>query len=147
MWIEWNKGALVGLPEETGITAETVEEVTAEEVTAPEDREAIIRKYGIKVPSEEEIDQLIMNVLEDRTAISPSDFQSVQNSLIEVANRYMGKLSRKVVEIIKSCSSMEELVERFPEIQRTAKSLVVFIPRKKIDEMLSEMEEVIGKEI
>ncbi len=144
--IEWNKGALVdALPEEE----KTVEGGLREEAIAtPEDREAIMKKYGIRVPSEEEIDQLIISALEDsHTTVSLGDFESVQKALIDVANQHLGKLSRKVVEVIKSCSSMEELVDRFPEIQRAAKSLVVFIPRKKIDQMLSEMEEIIGKEI
>lgn len=144
--IEWNKSALVdALPEEEKAVEGGLSE---DSIATPEDREAIMRKYGIRMPSEEEIDQLIISALEDtHPAVSVGDFESVQKALIDVANQHLGKLSRKVVEVIKSCSSMEELVDRFPEIQRAARSLVVFIPRKKIDQMLSEMEEIIGREI
>ncbi len=140
--VEWNRGSLV----EVSLEEEKTVELGTDSVATPKDREEILKKYGIRMPSEEEIDQLIISARED-THTTLGDFETVQKALVDVANQYLGKLSRKVVEVIKSCSSMEELVDRFPEIQKTARSLVVFIPRKKIDEMLSEMEGIIGREI
>jgi len=149
--MEWNKKAVVKeLPE----GEEKVEGGLSEKViTTPDEREAILRKYGIRMPSQEEIDQIIINALEgsyellEPTTVSTTSFESLKRALEETAELYLGKLSRKVIDVIESCTSAEELVERFPEIRSAAKSLVVFVSRKKIDEMLSEMERIIGEYI
>ncbi len=149
--MEWNKKAVVeGLPEEESkVTGGLTEEV----ITTPYEREAILKKYGIRMPSEEEIDQLIINALEggyeiiESAATPVDDFESLKQALEETAELYLGKVSKKVNELIESCTSAEELVDRFPEIKSKAKSLVVFASRKKIDDMLAEMERIISEYI
>ncbi|WP_290597807.1 MULTISPECIES: DUF2226 domain-containing protein [unclassified Archaeoglobus] len=150
--MEWNKKAVVEeLPEEESrVSGGLTEEV----ITTPDEREAILKKYGIRVPTQEEIDQLIINALEggyeiiESTAETPvGSFESLKQALEETAELYLGKLSKKVNEVIESCSSTEELVDRFPEITSKAKSLVVFVSRKKIDDMLAEMERIISEYI
>jgi len=149
--LEWNRNAVVEHLPETEVEVEGG--LTEEIITTPDEREAILKKYGIKLPSEEEIDQIIMNALDGSydviaaTTSAPGDFESLKNSLISTAELYLGKMSKKVVDVINDCKSAEELVERFDEIRSAAKSLVIFIPRKKIDEMLSEMERLIGESI
>jgi len=149
--LEWNKNAVVEhLPE---MEVEVEGGLTEEVITTPDEREAILKKYGIKMPSEEEIDQIITSALDgsyeviSATSSIPGDLDSLKKSLISTAELYLGKMSKKVVDLINNCSSAEELVERFDEIRSAAKSLVIFVPRKKIDEMLSEMEKLIGESI
>ncbi len=135
--IEWNRKASVGLSE-----ALPKAPPSESEEPSPEDRERLLEKYGIKEPSPEEIDHLIKSALEEET--SPADFSTAKEEMLRIADRYLGKLSKKVVRIIESCNSLEELVEKFPEIESAANSLVIFVPRKKIDEMLDEMRGLLG---
>jgi len=146
--LEWNKNAIVEkLPEEE---AKSEEGITEEIISTPSEREAILRKYNIRMPSPEEIDQIIINALDGSydlisTEIStPSDLASLKKSMEDIADLYLGKMSKKVVDIIKECKSREEIAERFDEIRNAAKSLVIFVPRKKIEEMLSEMEKLMS---
>lgn len=149
--LEWNKKAVVEhLP---AGEAEVEGGLTEEVISTPEEKEAILKKYGIKIPSEEEIDQIIMNALDgsydlvSATLSVPEDFESLKKSLESTAELFLGKMSKKVVDVIRDCKTTEELVDRFDEIRSAAKSLVIFVPRKKIDEMLSEMERIIGRSI
>lgn len=148
--MEWNKKAVV---ESLPVMEEKVSGgLTEEVITTPDEREEILKKYGIRMPSQEEIDQLIINALEGgyeliESTATAGDFDSLKRELKEIAELYLGKLSKKVNEVIESCTSTEELVDRFPEITSTAKSLVVFVSRKKIEDMLSEMERVISGNI
>ncbi|WP_202320335.1 DUF2226 domain-containing protein [Archaeoglobus neptunius] len=146
--LEWNKKAVVEeLPEGE---KEMEDGLTEDVITTPDERERILKKYGIKMPTDEEIDQIIINALEggyDVVSTTAGDFESLKKALISTAELYLGKLSRKVINVINDCKSSEELVERFPEIKSAAKSLVVFVPRKKIDDMLSEMERIVGESI
>uniref|UniRef100_A0A7C3ZET3 DUF2226 domain-containing protein n=1 Tax=Archaeoglobus fulgidus TaxID=2234 RepID=A0A7C3ZET3_ARCFL len=147
--LEWNRNAVVEHLPETEVKVEGG--LTEEVITTPEERDAILKKYGIRLPSEEEIDQIIANALDGSydiyTAIKPGDFDSLKKSLVSTAELYLGKMSKKVADVINDCKSAEELVERFDEIRSAAKSLVIFVSRKKIDEMLSEMEKLIGEGI
>ncbi len=149
--LEWNKKAVV---EHLPASEVEVEGGLSEEVISTSDeREAILKKYGIRMPSEEEIDQIIMNALDgsydvvSAAAFALGDFESLRKSLESTAELFLGKMSKKVVDVIRNCKSTEELVDRFDEIRSAAKSLVIFVPRKKIDEMLSEMERIIGRNI
>jgi|GEM_PF-3436261 hypothetical protein len=110
-------------------------------------REALLQKYGIKEPSPDEIDSLISSALETEGEIvveTSDDLSDLKSGLKEIANRYLGKISTKVVKVIDEMES-ENIEEKLPQIEKEAKKLVMFISREKIDLMLEEMKELLER--
>ncbi|MEM4540871.1 MAG: DUF2226 domain-containing protein [Archaeoglobaceae archaeon] len=122
-----------------------IEEVSKVSRTVAEEREKILQKYGIKKPAEEEIEFLISNALgmEETTV----DFNKLKKELIELITSKVGKPSKKAVSIIESCNSYEELLDKRSELEKSLRSLVMFIPREKINTLISEIEEKIGRKL
>jgi hypothetical protein len=139
--LEWNKGAII-----TTTAVGELQEITI----TPEHRKAILEKYGIREPSPQEVDEIIASVLEDETEhgipeFAVADLDSLKKELKDIAERHLGKISRKVVKVIDSISSDSDIDQKITELQKAAKSLVMFVPKKKIDEMLEEMNDVFDK--
>lgn len=112
-------------------------------------REKILDKYGIKKPSEEEIDYLISNALGEETEVATStvDFEQLKKEIVDLLYSKIGKPSKKTASIIESCQSYDELVKKGAEIEKSLKTLVMFIPREKIDGVISDIEQKIGKKL
>lgn len=104
------------------------------------DRDKILEKYRIKRPKEEEIEFLISNAL-------GIDFNTLKKELIELIVSKVGKLSKKSVSIIESCNSYEELIDKREELEKSLRSLVMFIPREKINMLIADIEEKIGRKL
>ncbi|MDK2795628.1 MAG: uncharacterized protein PWQ58_827 [Archaeoglobaceae archaeon] len=113
------------------------------------EREKIMNKYGIKKPSEEEIDYLISNALGEETEVSATavDFEQLKKEILDLLYSKIGKPSRKTASIIESCGSYDELIRKGAEIEKSLKTLVMFVPREKIDEVISDIEQKIGKKL
>ncbi|MEM0330889.1 MAG: DUF2226 domain-containing protein [Archaeoglobaceae archaeon] len=109
-----------------------------------EEQEKILQKYGIKKPKEEEIEFLIANALGTEEAM---DFNTLKKELIELITSKVGKPSRKAVSIIEACNSYDELVEKRSELGKSLRSLVMFIPREKINMLIAEIEEKLGTKL
>ncbi|MCX7727275.1 MAG: DUF2226 domain-containing protein [Chitinispirillaceae bacterium] len=106
-----------------------------------EEKEKILQKYSIKKPAEEEVELLISNALGIEEAV---DFDNLKKELIELITSKIGKPSKKTVSIIESCNSYDELIEKRSEIEKSLRSLIMFIPREKINMLIAEIEEKIG---
>lgn len=113
------------------------------------DKERIMKKYGIRRPREEEIDEIIANALgESRIAeMVGEDFDTIKSDTIKILESKLGKLAKKAIDIVSSCKSMSELLQKADEIGRTLKSLVIFVPRKRVEEVIVEIEQKIGKRL
>jgi len=109
-----------------------------------EEQEKILKKYGIKKPNEEEIEFLISSALGAEEEV---DFNKLKKELIELVTSKIGKPSKKTVSIIESCNSYEELLEKREELEKSLRSLVMFIPREKINMLIAEIEEKIGRKL
>lgn len=59
----------------------------------------------------------------------------------------MGKVAKKAIDIVNSCKDEKELAQNAEAIGKSLKSLVVFIPRKKVEEVIAEIEKKIGRKI
>jgi hypothetical protein len=138
----------IAKPEEKEIEQVITEAVGNSELALELEREKIMNKYGIKKPSKEEIDYLISNALgEEKVEATTADFAQLKRELVDLLYSNLGKPSKKTVSIIESCGTYEELIKRGAEIERALRSLVVFIPREKIDGVISEIEQKIGKKL
>jgi hypothetical protein len=128
-------------PEE--LTAEMAEFADAgEEVVI--DRTQILQKYQIEEPSMEEVEKLIMDALGELPPPPGTvNMDELKTELKKIADEYLEKMSRKVKEVIDKCSSPDELEECISEVRRVSNSVAIFIPKKKIDEMIKEMEDLI----
>lgn len=122
-----------------------IEESLRVSKTESEEQEKILKKYGIKKPTDEEIEFLISNAL--GTEEMEIDFNSLKKELIELITSKIGKPSKKTVSIIESCKSYDELIEKRAELEKSLRSLVMFIPREKINMLIAEIEEKIGKKL
>ncbi|NHW24157.1 MAG: DUF2226 domain-containing protein [Archaeoglobales archaeon] len=115
------------------------------------DRDKILEKYGIKRPKEEEIEFLISNALgieeESEKSGAIKDFNTLKKELIELIVSKVGKPSKKSVSIIESCNSYEELMDKREELEKSLRSLVMFIPREKINMLIADIEEKIGRKL
>lgn len=109
-----------------------------------EEQEKILQKYGIKKPKEEEIEFLIANALGTEEAM---DFNTLKKELIELITSKVGKPSKKAVSIIEACNSYDELIEKRSELGKSLRSLVMFIPREKINMLIAEIEERLGTKL
>lgn len=149
--LNWNKNALIS-PEPRIIVAseakrsktETTVDLTnyrEKEIAAP-DRKKILEKYGIRDPTPEEIDALIKNAFDEVPLEMKSE--EVISEVRRVIEDRFGKLSRKLLEIVDECKTVDELVKNFEVLENEAKKLSLFIPRKKIDETLEEIRQIIG---
>lgn len=117
------------------------------------EREKILRKYGITKPSEEEVDYLISNALgeleveETREIQVGVDFDSLKKEVVDLLYSEIGKPSKKAVSIIESCKSYEELLKNGAEIIKALRTLVMFIPKEKIEEVIGKLEQKIGRKL
>lgn len=109
-----------------------------------EEQEKILQKYGIKKPKEEEIEFLIANALGTEEAM---DFNTLKKELIELITSKVGKPSKKAVSIIESCNSYDELMEKKGELGKSLRSLVMFIPREKINMLIADIEDRLGTKL
>jgi hypothetical protein len=116
------------------------------EETVVVDRQAVLQKYGIKEPSISEIEGLIASALETDglLTVQDEDISTLREELKSIAERYLGRISNKVVNVIEEMN-VDNIEEKLPEVEKNAKKLVMFIPREKIDLMLAEMKGVLGK--
>jgi len=139
----------IAKPDEKEIEQVITEAVGNSELAVELEREKIMNKYGIKKPSEEEIDYLISNALgeEEIEEAGSVDFGQLKRELVDLLNSKIGKPSKKTVSIIESCGSYEELVKKGAEIERALRTLVMFIPKEKIEEVISEIEQKIGRKL
>jgi len=132
------------------LAREVEERLKATQITVS-DRDKILEKYGIRRPNEEEIDFLISNALgleeESRVSETPKDFNTLKKELIELIVSKIGKPSKKSVSIIESCNSYEELMDKREELEKSLRSLVMFIPREKINMLIADIEEKIGRKL
>jgi len=125
------------------LALEIEESLKASEPTN-EEQEKILKKYGIKKPNEEEIEFLISSALGAEEEV---DFNKLKKELIELVTSKIGKPSKKTVSIIESCNSYEELLEKREELEKSLRSLVMFIPREKINMLIADIEEKIGRKL
>ncbi len=130
--IAWNRKALVG----NVARIEVEVRGAVSEKRAEIDREKLLERYGIREPSPEEVDAIIESVFKEPLG----DVGDVKR-LIEQS---FGKLGKRLLEIVDKCSSVEELAEVFPEIEKEAKKLTLFVPRKKFEEVLEKIRELTG---
>lgn len=113
------------------------------------ERQKIMKKYGIRRPSDEEVEQIISNALdlgEYREEVE-RDFETVKSELIRLLETKIGKPAKKAIDIVSSCNSMLELSQKSDELGKSLKALVVFIPRKKVEEVIAEIEQKIGRRL
>lgn len=136
-------------PDEKEIEQVITEAVGNSELAVELEKEKIMKKYGIKKPSEEEIDYLISNAFGDEEIeeVVSVDFGQLKRELVDLLNSKIGKPSKKTVGIIESCGSYEELIKKGTEIEKALRTLVMFIPREKIEEVISEIEQKIGRKL
>lgn len=113
------------------------------------ERQKIMERYGIRKPSNEEVDQIIANALDlgEPAEEVEKDFETVKSEIIKLLETKLGKPAKKAIDIVSSCKSMWELSQNAGEIRNTLKALVVFIPRKKVDEVITEIEQKIGSRL
>lgn len=113
------------------------------------EREKIMDKYGIRRPSDEEIDQIIANALgeESEEVEVKKDFESLKSEIISILDSRLGKPAKKAVDIVNSCKSMEELTQKAEELGKALKTLIVFVPRKKVEDVVAEIEQKIGRRL
>lgn len=107
-----------------------------------------LAKYGIKRPREEEIDAIISNVLGEyeEEEIKP-EFEALKAEIVETISSRLGKAAKKAVDMVKSCKSERDLIQNAGAIGKTLKSLTVFVPKKKVEEVIAEIEKRIGQKI
>lgn len=138
--------------DERGIEKAMVESVGSSGLAVEIEREKILRKYGIAKPSDEEIDYLISNALgelkeEVQESQIPNDFTNLKREIVDLLYSEIGKPSKKAASIVESCRSYEDLIERGPEIEKALRTLIMFIPKEKIDEVITKIEQKIGKKL
>ncbi|MCS7130041.1 MAG: DUF2226 domain-containing protein [Archaeoglobaceae archaeon] len=140
-------------PDEKEIEKAITESVGNSELAFEIEREKVLRKYGITRPSDEEVDYLISNALgeleveETREGQVTADFDNLRKEIVDLLYSEIGKPSKKAVSIIESCKSYEELIKRGTEIDKALKTLVMFIPREKIDGVIAKIEQKIGRKL
>ncbi|MEM0353233.1 MAG: DUF2226 domain-containing protein [Archaeoglobaceae archaeon] len=113
------------------------------------EKQKILDKYGIKKPKDEEIEQIIANALgeEIEEVELEADFESVKSEIIKILETKLGKPAKKAIDIVSSCKSMPELFQNAEEISKALKTLVVFIPKKKVEDVIAEIEQKIGRKL
>ncbi len=122
------------------LAAEMAEFADSGEVVA--DRGELMKKYGIEEPSMTEIEKMIFDALgEVPPPPGTVDMNEVKAELKKIADEYLDKMSRKVKEVIDKCSSPDDLDACIEEVKRVANSVAIFVPKKKIDRMIEEMQE------
>ena len=117
-----------------------------EEVELSISRDEILKKYKIKEPSEEEIEAIIRKAVEDELGEFElevfEEFDGLKKELRALARKYLGKLSKKIEDSIEHATFPEELVELITEI-RNSKSLLIFVPKEKLNKLAEEMDALI----
>ncbi len=149
--LNWNKNALIRLEPKITVASdvnksktETTMDLThyrEKEIAAP-DRKKILEKYGIREPTPDEIDALIKNALDEVPLEMKKE--EVVNEVRKIIEDRFGKLSKKLLEILDEYKTVDELVKNFEVLENEAKKLSLFVPRKKIDETLEEIRQIIG---
>lgn len=137
----------ITLPTENEIESLIEDALGNSEIYSEIEKQKILEKYGIRKPTEEEIDRIIANALgsdepEERVE---GDFEKIRSEIIEILESRIGKPAKKAIEIISSCRDMRELSQNTEEIVRTLRTLVVFVPRKKVEDVIAEIEQKIGR--
>ncbi|MEM2119899.1 MAG: DUF2226 domain-containing protein [Archaeoglobaceae archaeon] len=148
------KGALlekynISLPQENEIESLIENAIGNSEFYVEIEKQKILDKYGIKKPKDEEIEQIIANALgeEIEEVELEADFESVKSEIIKILETKLGKPAKKAIDIVSSCKSMPELFQNAEEISKALKTLVVFIPKKKVEDVIAEIEQKIGRKL
>ncbi len=106
-----------------------------------------LAKYGIKRPREEEIEAIISNALGEYEEEIKPEFEALKAEIVEIISSRLGKVAKKAVDIVKSCKSERELIQNAGAIGKALKSLTIFVPKKKVEEVIVEIEKKIGQRI
>lgn len=138
-------------PEEWEVEKIIQESLGNSEFFAEIKKEDILAKYGIRKPSEEEIEAIISNAFgeaekEEEVEIK-TDFEALKTEIVNIISSRLGKVAKKAIDIVNSCKDEKELAQNAEAIGKSLKSLVVFIPRKKVEEVIAEIEKKIGRKI
>ncbi|MDI9610000.1 MAG: DUF2226 domain-containing protein [Archaeoglobaceae archaeon] len=140
-------------PDEKEIEQAITESVGNSELAFEIEKEKVMRKYGITKPSEEEVDYLISNALGDleaeeiQGAQTAVDFGNLRKEIVDLLYSEIGKPSKKAVSIIESCVSYEDLIKKGAEIDKALRTLIMFIPKDKIDGVITKIEQKIGRKL
>lgn len=142
----------ISLPNESEIDSLIKNTIGNSELYLDIEKQKILERYGIKKPREEEIEQIIANALgeSEGEVIADKvdkDFETIKSEIIKILESKVGKPAKRAIEIVDSCKSMSELSRNAKELSKALKALVVFVPKKKVEEVISEIEERIGKKI
>ncbi|MEM0202513.1 MAG: DUF2226 domain-containing protein [Archaeoglobaceae archaeon] len=141
----------ISLPQENEIESLIENAIGNSEFYVEIEKQKILDKYGIKKPRDEEIEQIIANALGEETEEVEvgveKDFETVKSEIIKILETRLGKPAKKAIDIVNSCKSMSELSQNAEEIGKALKALVVFIPRKKVEEVIAEIEQKIGRRL
>ncbi len=146
--VKFNKDTSAELSEERVVETKPVNLVDSVESVGfiePElDREEILKKYKIKEPSEEEIDEIIKKAVEDEVCEyqGNGEFERIKEELKSITRKHIGKLSKKIESQIDSSTLPEELLGCISEIKRS-KYLLMFTPKENLNRMIEEMETVL----
>ncbi|MET1123891.1 MAG: DUF2226 domain-containing protein [Archaeoglobaceae archaeon] len=142
--VAWNQKSLViqkakpkvEVEEKVGV-GESAEAGLSEATTS---REEVLKKYNIKPPSQEEIEALIRNALEEPLL----DEEELIEEIRKLLEKSFGKAAKRAISMLNGVSSVDQLRENFDVLERELKKLTLFFPRKKVDEVLEEIRSLIG---